>query len=189
MRHKYKTRGIVLSRTPLGEANTLVMLLTPELGLVHARAQGLRKSGAKLSTALTTFAERDIVLVRGKESWRVAGAVLIENWFARFGSAEARARAGRICNLLLRLVAGEARDRKLFPIVKGFFNALAALPQDAHESAEVLAALRMLSALGLDAGTIPGEPSVFTQPLLIEVLKNKTKYISRINHGLNASGL
>jgi len=51
MRHKYETRGIVLSRSPLGEANAFVTLLTPELGLVRARAQGVRRSGAKLSAA------------------------------------------------------------------------------------------------------------------------------------------
>src|SRR3989344_4896688 len=118
MRHKYETRCIVLSRSPLGEANSFVTLLTSDLGLVRARAQGLRKSGAKLASALTTFAENDVVLVHGKESWRVAGAVLEENWFARFGSAESRERAGRVCSLILRLVAGGAHDPELFPLTR-----------------------------------------------------------------------
>lgn len=189
MRHKYETRGIVLSRTPLGEANVLITLLTPELGLVRARAQGLRKSGAKLSAALTTFAESDVVLVRGKESWRVAGAVLIENWFMRLGRAEARTRAARVCGLLLRLIAGEMHDPGPLPILRGFFNALTTLSEETHEAVEILAVLRILATLGLDEGEIPGKASTFTQPLLAEVLKNRTKYISRINHGLNASGL
>ena len=83
MRHKYDTRGIVLSRLPLGEANAFITLLTPELGLVRVRAQGIRMPGAKLASALATFAESSLVLVRGREGWRLAGAVLEENWFKR----------------------------------------------------------------------------------------------------------
>src|SRR5487761_2292548 len=123
MRHKYETRGIVLARSPLGEANAFVTVLTPELGLVRARAQGVRKSGAKLAAALATFAESSLVLVRGKEGWRVAGAVLEENWFMRIERAAARAAAARVSGLLTRLVAGEAHDPALYPVMKGFFEA------------------------------------------------------------------
>lgn len=189
MRHKYQTRAIVLSRTPLGEANVLVTLITPDLGLVRARAQGLRRSGAKLSHSLKTFSESSVVLVRGKESWRIAGAVLEEDWFARLGFYEARARAGRISGLLLRLVAGETNDQKLFTIVRSFLNALATLKNSLHEAVEILAALRLLAVLGLDGGVIRGEPTDFTQPLLAEVLEKRTIYIARINNGILASGL
>ena len=189
MRHKYETSGIVLSRSPLGEANVLVALLTPDLGLVRARAQGLRRSGAKLASPLKTLSESSVVLVRGRESWRVVGAVLEVDWFARLGSATLRERAGRICSLLLRLVAGEANDPALFPTVRGFFNALATLREDSHEAAEILAVLRILSALGFDTGGTPGAPSVFTERLLADVIKERVPYIARINNGLNASGL
>lgn len=189
MRHKYETRGIVLSRTPIGEANVLVTLLTPDLGLVRARAQGLRRSGAKLAAALATFAESDVVLVRGKDTWRVAGAVLGENWSVRLGAAEPRARAARVSGLVLRLVAGEVRDPKLFQIIGGFFNALAALPRETHEAAEMLAALRILAALGLDAGEIPSGEPAFAAALLAEMLEGRASYIARINAGIAASGL
>ncbi len=189
MRHKYETRGIVFSRAPLGEANVSIALLTPDLGLVRARAQGLRRPGAKLAASLTTLAESEVVLVHGKESWRVAGAILAENWFTRLHTAEARARAGRVTNLLLRLVASEVHDTALFSVVRGFFGALASLPEEMHEAAEVLAVLRSLAVLGFDAGVIPGEASMFTESLLAEVLKGRMQYIARINNGLAASGL
>lgn len=189
MRHKYDTRGIVLSRTPLGEANALVTILTPELGLVYARAQGVRNSGAKLSGALTTLSESSLMLVRGKEGWRIVGAVLEENWFGRIANFSSRKRATRISGLLVRLVAGEVRDPALFSIVRGFFEALATLPDDAHEAAEMLAALRALSVLGLDAGDIPGEPSAFAVPMLASIGAERTDYITRINRGIAASGL
>src|SRR3989344_2925218 len=119
MRHKYETRGIVLSRSPVGEASSFVTVLTPELWIVCALAQSVRKSGAKLSPALTTFAESDVVLVRVKEWWRVSGSVLRRNWFKQMPRA-ARPRAARVAGLLLRLVAGEVHDPMLFSIVTGF---------------------------------------------------------------------
>ena len=189
MRHKYETRGIVLARIPLGEANAFVTLLTPKLGLVRVRAQGVRRSGAKLAPALATFAESSLVLIRGREGWRLAGAVLEENWFKRLQNVDARRRAARVSGLLLRLVAGEAQDPSLFPIVTGFLRARAELSEEEHEAAEVLVALRILAALGLDVGEIPGEMSAFTRPVLAVTVLNRADYIARINHGIAASGL
>lgn len=179
----------MLSRSPLGEANASVTLLTRGLGLVRARAQGVRRPGAKLASALTTFAESSLVLVRGKEGWRVTGAVLEENWFIRMRHSSARGVAARVSGLLLRLVAGEANDSALFDILTGFFTALSTLPEEAHETAEILAALRVLAALGLDAGSIPGSVSEFTPAVLATVAGTRTGYIARINHGIGISGL
>jgi len=189
MRIKYQTRGIVISRVHTGEANTTIALLTEQVGLVYARAQSLRKPGAKLAHALTTLAESEVVLVRGKEEWRVAGAVLEENWFQRLERPDTRAAAARVSGLLLRLVAGEARDTALFPLMSGFLESLITLPPDAHEAAEILVVLRMLAALGLDSGDIPGEVSDFTPVVLSEVLFNRARYVARINTGIAASGL
>jgi hypothetical protein len=90
---------------------------------------------------------------------------------------------------LLRLVAGEAQDVALFPIMSGFFTALAELPAETHEAAEALAALRILAALGLDTGELPGEGSAFTPEFLAVVAADRAGYISRINRGIEASGL
>ena len=188
MRHKYETRGIVLSRTSLGEANASVALLTPDLGLVYARAQGVRRSGAKLAASLATLAESSLVLVRGKESWRVAGAVLEENWFAHIKTCS-RARASRVSGLLLRLVAGETYDSTLFLIMTSFFKALTELPENNHAAAEILAVIRMLAVLGLDTGEIPGEQQLFTPSILDEITNERARYIARINCGITSSGL
>jgi recombinational DNA repair protein (RecF pathway) len=189
MRHKYETHGIVLARAHAGEATTFVTLLTPDLGLVHARAQSLRAPGAKLASSLATLSESEVVLVRGKDGWRLTGAVLAENWFQRLPSLESRTTVARVSGLLLRLIAGEAQDVEIFPVMKGFIEALVTLPEDMHEAAEILVVLRALAALGLDTGLIPGEAGDFTEPLLIEVQKSRTSYIARINTGISTSGL
>jgi hypothetical protein len=149
----------------------------------------VRKPHAKLASALMTFAESQLVLLRGRDSWRVAGAVLEENWFSKLRNADTHKRAGRVSGLLLRLVAGEAHDPALFEVLRGFFGALSGLSEDMHEAAEMLVVLRILATLGLDEGMIPGDASEFTLPLLAEVAEDRANYITRINRGIDASGL
>ncbi len=189
MRHKYDTRGIVLGRSHTGEATTYVRVLTPELGLVNARAQSLRKSGAKLACSLTTFTESSLVLVRGYEGWRLAGAVLTESWFDRLHTAHKRQTAGRVSGLLLRLAPADASDPELFRVMRSFFNALSLSSEEQEDAIEILAALRILRILGLDAGEIPGGEIEFAPELLTTVGENRSEYVKRINHGITASGL
>lgn len=180
----------MLARAHTGEANTFLSILTEDLGLVFARAQALRKPGAKLAAALATFAESELVLVRGKEGWHVAGAVLEENRFKRLPSPDTRAAAARVSGLLLRLVAGEAQDAILFPIVRAFFISLTDVPPEQREAAEMLAVLRILAVLGLDSGLIPGErPEDFSHRALSEALEGRAIFVARINAGIAASGL
>lgn len=192
MRHRYDTRGIVLSRSPLGEANVFVTVLTSSLGLVRVRAQSLRSPGAKLAAALTTLTESSMILVRGREGWRVAGAVSEESWFRCLPHAAARERVARVTGLLLRLVAGESPDPSLFRIIRGYMEALATLPEELHEAAEILAVLRLLEALGLATDTdthIGGDSGEFSPELLVSISENRTAYVARINTGISASGL
>ena len=189
MRHKYPTEALVLARTPVGEASALLTLLTREVGLVRARAQNIRAPGAKLSAALATFAESELVLVAGKEGWRVSGALLRENWFQRL-PREARIRAARVSALLLRLVHGEAPDQALYETFAEFLAALSSLPEAEHDAAETLAVLRILSVLGLDAGDIPGAGGApFSSASLALVAKERSALIARVNRGIAASGL
>ncbi len=189
MRHKYETSGIVLTRSPLGEANALITILTPTVGLVRARAQGVRKPGAKLASALATLAKSELVLVRGKEGWRVAGAVLDETWEGRRLSHDARTQATRVLGLLIRLIAGETQEASIYILVEKFLEVLSNLSPDEREAAELLVVLRVLAVLGFDAGEIPGAHDDFTSATLALVQQDRSGYIQRINHGIAVSGL
>ncbi len=175
MRHKYVTRAVVLGRTGVREAGVSLTLLTEELGLIRARAEGLRKPGAKLASALQTLSESDVTLVRGKETWRVAGALLSEDRF-RTLTPEARTRAARFAGLLLRLVPHDSSDRGFYPLYIEFLEALKLADGDTQDHAECVAALTLLVALGLDAGPVD------------ETLP-RDELIRRINRGISASGL
>ena len=188
MRPRYGVESIVLARAPVAEASAILFLLTPDFGLVRARAQGVRRPGAKLAAATQTLSECDAILLRGKETWRLSGALPVRNRFTEL-SQEARARAGRIARLLLRLVQGETNDPTLFRSYQSFLNALTNLPNDAGEYAECLAALHLLRALGLDAGTLPEGSDTYTPSALEAIRNDRRTYILRVNRGIAASGL
>ncbi len=183
MRHKYVTGAVVLQRTPLAESATLVTLLTAEFGLLRARAEGLRKPGAKLAHALQTLDRCEVTLVRGKEGWRLSGALLEESWFSTLTRA-GRLRAGRITGLLLRLVHGEANDPLLFTLFSSFVRALPELSEEEQDTAECVTALRILALLGLDAGELPHIEEYAPLPP-----EERRALVTRINRGILASGL
>ncbi len=75
----YNTDAVVLHRVATGEADITLWLLTAELGLLVAKAQGARKGTAKMRTHLQLFSLLRISLVRGKYVWRVTGAEQVVN--------------------------------------------------------------------------------------------------------------
>lgn len=183
MQHKYVTRALVLGRHPVKEAGASVTLLTEELGLVRARAEGLRRSGAKLAHALQTLSEVDATLLRGKEGWRLSGAVLIRPWFSELSPA-ARLRAGKRASLILRLVQGEVVEASLYAMYRELLQTLLTGDESEQDSAELLATLQTLSLLGHDDGSVP------TREELQALSKDERRtLIARINRSLESTGL
>lgn len=188
MRHKYSTTALVLGRFPNGEVSTKVALLTPDFGLIRAHAQGLRKPGAKMACALQTFSTADITLIRAKDGWRLTGAILNCN-FAQILPTASKKRAARVTSLAERLTYGEQTEPHLYPMVLSFIETLPSLTEEEQDAAECLAALRILSALGHDAGDIPGDVLVFQKEALHTVMSERKAFISRINNGIQLSGM
>ena len=72
--------AIVLRKREIGETDRLYTFYTREMGKVQAKAIGVRKSAAKLASALETLSLSDVTVVRGKGTGRVAGAT-VEEYF------------------------------------------------------------------------------------------------------------
>ena len=62
----FRTQGVVLRTTKLGEADRILTLCTPDHGKVRAVAKGVRKSGSKFGARLEPLAEIDAQLSRGR---------------------------------------------------------------------------------------------------------------------------
>ncbi len=175
MRHKYATRAIVLSRGLARESGLVLTLLTQDLGLVRARAEGLRKPGAKLAGSLQTLCECEVTLLRGRDGWRLSGALLTENYF-RTLTPSARACAARVAGLFLRLMPPDAHEAGFFALYADFVRGITTSTPEEQETLECTTVLSLLIMLGLDSGSVPKEEA-------------SREVIMRINRGIAASGL
>ncbi len=165
----------MLGRAAAREAGLTLTLLTEDMGLVRARAEGLRNPGAKLAGALQTLCECEVTLLRGREGWRLSGALLTENHFNLL-SSEARATSARVAGLFLRLMPPDAHEPGFFALYRDFLHSLEGLTREQLDTAECSVALSLLIMLGLDAGSTDANSS-------------RSDVIVRINRGIAASGL
>jgi hypothetical protein len=91
--------------------------------------------------------------------------------------------------LILRLVHGESADPALFDAYAGFLRALSELSEEQEDTAEVVAALAIVRALGLDDGDIPEDALAFRADALSALAPARRDLVLRVNRGLKASGL
>ncbi len=80
MHHIHHTNALILGSRNRGEANRVFTILTREMGLIHAVAQGVRLNKSKLRYALTDYSYAKIDLVRGKEVWRITSATPVNSF-------------------------------------------------------------------------------------------------------------
>ncbi len=187
------TEGIVLGKRGVGEANTLVFVLTQKLGLIRAAARSTRVEKSKLRYGLEPLTFARFSFVRGKHEWRLVG---VENasHVAVGSSALRRQAAGRIAKLITRLVQGEEPVPALFTILAEglMFLANAANDQDA-QAIETVLVLRILSQLGYLPHTPELKPFISDQLFSIELAaaaaQSRSLLVKAINESLQQSGL
>jgi DNA repair protein RecO len=187
------TEGIVLGKRGVGEANTLVFVLTKKLGLIRAAARSTRVEKSKLRYGLEPLTFARFSFVRGKNEWRVVG---VENAsHAAIGqSVMRRQAAGRIAKLVTRLVAGEEPVPALFTILSDglLFLASAATDSDA-QAIETVLVLRILASQGYLPHTPALAPFIQDQFFSIELAaaaaESRALLIKVINESLQSSGL
>ncbi|MGB9743476.1 MAG: DNA repair protein RecO [Minisyncoccales bacterium] len=76
----YRTQGIVLKKTDLGEADQLLTIYTRDFGKLEILSRGARKISAKLKPATEIFCWSEIEFVQGKSQKRLTDAILIDNF-------------------------------------------------------------------------------------------------------------
>jgi DNA repair protein RecO (recombination protein O) len=76
----YRDRGVVLRTYKLGEADRIVVLLTPGHGKVRAVAKGIRRTKSRIGGRLEPLSHVDLLLYEGRELDIVSQAETIEPW-------------------------------------------------------------------------------------------------------------
>jgi len=75
-----KTKGIIIRRINLGEADRILTILTADRGKIRVVARGIRRSNAKLSGFLELFRYNEYLLAEGRNLDIITGAATIENF-------------------------------------------------------------------------------------------------------------
>lgn len=162
--HIYTTRGIALSEKAFGEADRVYSILTRELGLIKARAIGVRKASSKLRGSIEPFSLSSISLVRGKEYWRLTSAESIK----KISSSQVVAKP---LALIEKFVQGEVSHPELFDVVEEAVLSL--------EPNDEMFEIRLVSKILFHLGYLKEKDLVLGKKFLIKA----------INEGIQASHL
>jgi recombinational DNA repair protein (RecF pathway) len=191
--HIYSTDGIVLKRTPHGEANIVVHILTRDLGLIIASAQSARLQSSKLSSALTEYSLMSLSVIKAKRGWKITDARSKENFYFSCSIVEQRMLA-RISSVLLQMIPGEDPHHEIFETVLSSFTFLQTVVDFNVKNFETVAVLRILYHLGYviknsDTEAFLGDTTSWTQSLVASAATHRTTLIKIINHALKESHL
>jgi recombinational DNA repair protein (RecF pathway) len=205
MHHIYHTEGIILSSKNFGEAGKYYSIFTRDLGLIHARAQGVRKLSSKLRFVLQDFAYLKIDLVAGREIFRVTNASKTNVLEQITKKPETLKVFSNIARLLVRLLAGVEPNEALFvDLLHGLTllekiqkkeparNATHSVAGGDLRNIEAIIVLRILHNLGY----IGDEDSVqnfikspFEENIIFELSKGRTQVLQQINKALKETHL
>ena len=188
--HIYHTEAFVIASQDLGEASRRIMLYTRELGLLEARAQGVRKLAAKLRYGLSEYSLVRVSLVKGKNEWRIVGAIH-DNLLNKIAEGrDGRVLIAHVFSLLERLIHGEGANHQLFDVLISGFRYLeigfpSGNPISKMANAEIIFVLNILYHLGyLSKGEELArfvEFSDWTGELLDAITPIRQKVIETIN--------
>lgn len=191
--HVYTTDGIIIKRTPFGEANILLHILTNDLGLIIASARSARLSVSKLRSALQEGSVASISCVKGKGGWKITNAVYKHSLFFDY-PPHTHKTISNVFSVLLKMIVGEIPDAKTFSVVSNGFMYLKNIAKEECINFEILMLLRILNRLGYIAkddhvNMFLDELEKWDDDILKNISDNKTNLVAIINKALRESQL
>jgi DNA repair protein RecO len=193
MHHIYHTEGLILSSADWGEAGRHYAIFTRDLGMIHARATGVRKLSSKLRFTLQDFAFVKIDLVQGKNYWRVTSASKTNELENLAKNRATFSVFSNIAKLLKRLLAGAEQNETLFSdLINGLLILEKTEKREDLQNIEAIIVLRILNNLGYIGGNEVLQnliKSPFEENLIFEVSKSRSQVLSQINKALKETHL
>jgi DNA repair protein RecO len=193
---KYKTRGIVIGGSNIGEASRNYNIFTQDFGLIRVRAQGIRELGSKLKYHLQNLYLIQLALIKGKSGWRVTEAKKVKSFPDIFRLEKSKILSStKILLFLKQMLLEEDKDSELFDIITGGLNFMEfGILEDARvRDLESLIILRVLRKLGYIKSKKEFEALLlgvnYNNDLLDRVRENRLLIIKEINRSIEASGL
>jgi len=113
----YKTEGIVLKQTPLGEADRILTLCTPELGNVRAVAKGVRRMNSKLGGHLELLNNVSVSLAEGRSLDVVTEAEAVRSFRGLRDDLERLSKALYVAELVDGFSSERSPNREVYTLL------------------------------------------------------------------------
>ena len=117
MSQAYKTTGIVLKSMPLGEADRLIIILSPEKGLIRAIAPSSRKNKSPLSGRSELFMVNQFLIIKGHSLDKIAQAETLQFYPGLRKELVKLAAAQYLSELILKLSIDEQPQEELYELL------------------------------------------------------------------------
>ena len=126
----YSTTGVILRQYPLGEADRIVVILTPDRGKVRAVAKGVRRPRGKLRGHLDLTNVVDFSAAYGRNLDIVTEAMIRDDHPATRTDLARLSQAMYVCELADLFTEEGSPSRRLYDLVVAILNALDDAPPD-----------------------------------------------------------
>lgn len=182
----YHTAGIVMGIANRGEANRVITILTRDLGLVRATAQGIRKNESKLRFATQQLSLCNCDFVLGKEYWRLIGVESLQTGNELVLHTELWNAWNRCAALLARLVPTDEVHTELYDAVYDAYQFAIAHAESLDPiSFEHFLVLRILNHLGYWSTASDDEDTLLRQPLQKDTFEQKKDFLRTYTKAIN----
>ena len=121
-------QGIVLRSFPFGEADKVVVLLSPNNGKLRTVAKGIRKTKSRFGGRLETFCHVDLVLYEGRNLDTITQVEMIEPFHSLRADLDRVVAAGAMTEVADAVAQENETSVRLFLLVQRGLRALDAGP-------------------------------------------------------------
>ena len=148
MGRTFQMTGIILKGTPLGEADRLLTILSPEVGLMRAVAPGARKPKSFLRGRCELFVINQYLISQGRSLPRITQAETLESYPGLSQAVEKLAAGQYLAEVVLGLALSDQPQPDLYSLFNEHLRRLITPATDLAIQAYLAQALFHLLALG-----------------------------------------
>ena len=114
----YKTKGIILRRTNLGEADRILTIYTHKHGKIKAIAKGIRKILSRLAGRLELFCLVDLVIAEGRNLDIVTDAETLKCFFKLRSNLSSTHNAYYLADVIDKFTAENEANPRVFSLLE-----------------------------------------------------------------------
>ncbi len=189
--HVYTTTGIILRKTALGEAHSLLSVITPDFGIIHVHVTSERVMKSKLRHLVSLYSHINFSFIKTKNGFRLVTVSDTRNLFFAC-IPEHRTLFVQIVRFVERMMLTESPHERIFDMLSSGLSYLAVCPIEYRTPMELLCVIRILRDLGYVAETADNAflfqaYEDFGDALLRTLDQDRERMVSTINHALRES--